>query len=68
MTTEDKINNIDCQLFAIKIEVNSYYSSTVNPPLIDNLVDKYWALKKERVLLLKQKERKLKLEKINERG
>jgi hypothetical protein len=66
MTIEDKIKNIDCQLFAIKLEVNSYYSLTSNPPLTDNLVDKYWSLKKEKGILLKRKKRLDKLKKINE--
>lgn len=47
MTIEDKIKNIDCQLFAIKLEVE----------LKDNLVDIYWTLKKEKGVLLKRKNR-----------
>ncbi len=61
---EDKIKNIDCQLFAIKLEVNSYYSNL--QALSDNSYNKYLALKKEKGVLLKRKNRLDKLKKIND--
>ena len=67
MTIEDKIISIDAKLFAIKLEVNTYYSRTVNlHSLTNDSYDKYWALKKEKGILLKRKNRLDKLKKINE--
>ena len=61
MKIEDQIKNIDAQLFAIKIEVNSYYNRNIQA-----LTDKSWVLKKEKGILLKRKNRFDKLKKINE--
>ena len=64
MIIEDKIKNIDCQLFAIKLTINSNYGVSFNE--FDIAYKTRYNLKLKKRNLLKQKERKQKLEKINE--
>lgn len=61
MTIDDKILQLNAEIWNIKTYINSNYSDTT---YIENLYNKRFELKKQVSLLLKQKERKEKLNKI----
>lgn len=62
MSIENKIKQIDLERFAIKLHINSNYS---NSKEIGDLYDKSHNLRIQKINLLKQLERKEKLNRIN---
>ena len=67
MTLDEQIKLIDLQLLSQKIVINSNYGS-INPYINTNaqIINTWLSLKYKKESLLKRKERKEKLEKLNE--
>ena len=69
-TIDKKIQQLDCTIQGIKIYINSNYSTGMSLPIINShklyeMMDKRMELKLQKFHLLKQKERREKLNKIN---
>ena len=64
MKIDEEINVIDCQIRLLKLELNSNYGISLNDFLF--IYEKVTYLRAQKYMLLKKKERRLKLAQINE--